>query len=245
VEKAAKGLQQSVVADGQAPEVAQPANRALDDPAAPGATQLPSILVGGLSVVGPSRDDRLDPPPHQQGSHSSAIGAPIRGQPRWPPDGDEVERDFEYLDFCRGRRVPVCSQRRPRAIDQYHPLCALAALGGPDFRAPLFAGAKQPSTKHSLQRSFCWSLRWASKARHRASSIPLVSHCWSCCQQGRGCPTTGQFAPRGPVHRIQSMPRSRVAHRPPFRARLAAGRWGRIWSLGHRPDGATPCSLHS
>ena len=46
-----------------------------------------------------------------------------------------------------------------------------------DSGAPLFAGAKLPSPKHSSQRTFSASFKSASKARHGASSVPSSSHC--------------------------------------------------------------------
>lgn len=178
------GVHQTIIPNGQLSEVIQPTNRALDDPAASVPAQSASILVVGSLVVAPGLNNRLNPTPDEQGSSGIAAIGPVSNQAVWllpgaswlmrPRDRDRVERRGEEADLCRGRRLQVCSQRSTRTIDQYHPLCALAACGQSDFGAPFFAGAKLPSTKHSFRWSCCRSLSWARNARHSVSRLPWL-----------------------------------------------------------------------
>lgn len=73
MKKSAIGVHQTILPNRQAPDIAQPANRALHDPAALGAAQLPLVLVDGPLVTGASWDDRLNLATHQQGSGSIAV----------------------------------------------------------------------------------------------------------------------------------------------------------------------------
>lgn len=190
------GVHQSIIPDGQPAEIAQPANRAFHDPAAAVPAQPASILVGGplVVVIGPAGNQPVRPLPRTSRSV-------------WPCHRNRVERRPEEPALRRGCRVQVCSQRSTRAIDQYHPLCALSPLGRPDFRAPFFAGAKLPSTKHSFQRSFWASFNWAKKARHSASSAPQVSHCRSRRQHVLELPyRRGRSLHGAPVQRIHRIP---------------------------------------
>jgi len=225
-------LQQPIVASHQAPEVAQPADRALHNPAVPVPSQLAPVLVRRLLVVGPRRNDRLNPSANHQGPGSIAVIATVREQPIRPlpraPYRNRVERRVEEPDLRPGRRVQACFQRNTRAIDQYHPLCPLATIGRPDFGAPFFAGAKLPSIKHSFQRSFCWSLIWASEGRHRSSSTPTGFPLPPPTGTGAALPPE-ELAPRSPSPQNPEHPFEAA---PIVGRRLAAagGRWGRIWS---------------
>ena len=110
-------------------------------------------------------DDRLNVAPLEEARHGVAIVAAIGTQPLRPAaDRLTRERLLKERDLRRGRRVQVGSRRSTRAIDQYHPLCALAALGRADFGVPFFAGAKLSSTKHSFQPIFWRSLSSVRKA---------------------------------------------------------------------------------
>jgi len=241
----ALGVHQAIIPDGQSPEVPQPANRALHDPATAVPAQPASILVGSPLVVGPSRNNRLNPAPDEQSPGGMAVIRAVGNQSVRPLPGasrsvgachrDRIERGFEEPDLRRGRRVHVCSQRSTRAIDQYHPRCALTPLGRADCGAPFFAGAKLPSMKHSFPRSFWWSLSWASNARHNARSTPLASHCRSRRHQVLGLPYRGGSSLHGaPVQRIHRIPskhrRASATGRPPRGRYFAGGRCGRIWS---------------
>jgi hypothetical protein len=127
VKETSIGGNQALIPHAQSAEVAEPRERALDDPPAPIAPQLPAILMRRLRVVPSRRDDRLNAPTGQPGPQRIAIIAAVRDQTfrslagaagfPWPADGDRVKGRCETGDFRRGRRVQVCSQRRTRAID--------------------------------------------------------------------------------------------------------------------------------
>jgi hypothetical protein len=243
MKEASVGYDQPLITHHQTAEMAKPRECALHNPPPTIAPQLAAVLVRRVLVVPSRGDDRLDPPTGQAGPQGIAVIAPIGDQPLGPlagpagfpgtPDRDRVERPFEEGDFRRGRRVQVCSQRSTRAIDQHHPLRALAALGNADFRPPFLAGMKLPSAKHSSQRSFCWSLSWARKARHSLSSTPVSSHCLSRRQQVEGLPyRRGSSLHWAPVQRIQRIPskqrRSGRRGRPPRADGFDWGRWTRM-----------------
>jgi hypothetical protein len=234
MEEAAVGREQAVIAHRQPPEVAEPPDRALDDPAPAIASQASPILIGGLGVVGAGGNDGLDASVLEEAPDGIAVVAAIGDQALgFPADRLAGERLLEERDLRRGRRVQVCSQRSTRAIDQYHPLRSLAALGGADFGAPFFAGAKLPSTKHSFQRIFCRSLSSLRKARQRASKTPLSSHWRRRRQQVVGLPYRGGSSLHGaPVHSTQRMPskqpRGSARGRPPRGWRFSRGRCGSI-----------------
>jgi hypothetical protein len=118
----------------------------------------------------------------------------------------------------------------PRAIDQNHPLCTLAAFRLADLGPPFLAGIKLPSAKHASQQSFCASLSWAKKARQSLSSTPVSSHCLSRRQQVLGLLyRRGSSLHCAPVQRIQRMPskqrRSSTRGRQPREVALGCGRW--------------------
>lgn len=159
--------------------------------------------------------------------HGGLAGPPLGHQPAWaacgasrfaqPPDGDRSARPVEERDFLRGRRVQVGSQRSARA-----------PRGLADLGPPFVAGMKRPSATHASQRSFCWSLSWAKKARQRVSNTPIASHCFRRHQQVRGLPSRRGSSRHGaPVQRLQRMPsthrRSATRGRPPRGEALA---WG-------------------
>ena len=231
------------MANQQATTPAQPRERALDDPATTVAPQLATVLVRRVRMVLLRRDDRLDPTLREPRPQPVAVVTPVQHQPirlrpRPPrpmrtPHLDRGDRLLEEFDLARTGRVQVCSQRSTRAIDQKHPLCALALLGLADSGAPLFAGAKLPSPKHSSQRTFSASFKSASKARHSASSVPPSSHCRRRRQQVVELPYLRGSALHGaPVHRIHRMPskhvRGSAGGRPPRDVPLRRGRCGAI-----------------
>lgn len=227
----------------QGTEVAQPGVRPFDDPASAVAPEPAADLMCRFRVVRPLRDNRFDPERGEPFANAVAVVAAIGDQsvrvaprpPRSvrPADRNRAEGGFEEADFRWVRRVQVCSQRSTPAIDQYHPLCALAALGGPDSGPPFFAGAKLPSTKHSFQRIFSRSFRSARNARLGSSSVPSASHRRSRRQHVVGLPNWGNGSLHGaPVHSAQRMPskhlRSSAGGRPP---RSRRGRLGRCSSM--------------
>src|SRR5215510_13993942 len=236
MKEAAVGREQAVIAHGKAAEVAEPREGTFNDPAPPIASQAAAVLVGGLRVVRPRRNDGLNVPPLQETANGVVVVPAVADQALGlPADRLTRERLLEERDLRRGRRVQVCSQRSTRAIDQYHPLGPLAALGFADFGAPFLAGAKLPSMKHSSQRIFWRSLSWLRKARHSVRSTPLSSHCRSRRQHVVELPyRDGSSLQGAPVHRIQRMPskqrRGSARGRPPRRWRFSRGSCGRIRS---------------
>jgi hypothetical protein len=254
------GRDQAFIPHDQVAEMAEPRERALDDPPAPIAPQFPAILMRGVLVVAASRDNRLNPSTGQSSPQGIAVIPPIGDQPLGPlarpprlpgpPDGDRVERRFEEGNLRWGSRLQVCSQRSTRAIDQNHPLCALAPLSLPDLGPPFLAGMKEPSAKHSSQRSFSWSLSWAKNARQSFKSTLVSSHCFSRRQHVLGLPyLRGNSLHWAPVQRIHRMPsrqrRSATRGRPPRGDNLGWGRWTRMASHCSRvrPRHAM-CCLH-
>jgi len=233
MKEAPVGRKQPVIAYGQPAEVAEPGEGTLHDPASAISSQAPAVLIGRLGIVRAGGNDGPNAPSFEEAAHGVAVVAAIRDQPRGlAPDRLTGERLFEERNLRRGRRVQVCSQRSTRAIDQYHPLRALAALGGADFGA---AGAKLPSMKHSSQRSFCRSLSSLRKARQRAKSTSCSSHCRRRRQQVVELPYRGGSSLHGaPVQSTQRMPskhrRGSARGRPPWGWRFSRGRCGRIRS---------------
>ena len=227
----------------QAATPAQPSERPFHDPAATVAPEFSAVLVRRVGMVLQRGDDRFDPALRQPRSQPVAVVStiqdqPIRLRPRSPrpmrsPHLDGGDRFLKELDLARTGRVQVCSQRSTRAIDQKHPLGALALAGRSDSSAPFFAGAKLPSAKHSSQRTFSASFKSARKPRHSASNVPSSSHCRNRRQQVLELPYVRGSALQGaPVHRIHRMPskhlRSSAGGRPPRGLRLRRGRCGAI-----------------
>jgi hypothetical protein len=245
MQEACIGGDQTFVADDETSKVPQPGKGSFHDPSPAIAAQLPPILMGRFLVVPPSRDDRFNPPLSQAGAQGVAVIAAIRNQAlrsfagpsrfAGVADRDRVEGLLKEGDFRRGRRLQVCSQRSTRAIDQNHPLRTLATFRFPDFGPPFLAGTKLPSTKHSSQRSFCWSLSWAKNARQSLSKMLLSSQCLSRRQQVLALPyRRGNSLHWHPVTRIHKIPsrqrRSSTRGRPPRGEVLRGGRWTRMAS---------------
>jgi hypothetical protein len=249
MKEACVGSHQPLIAGDEAPNVAPPGARPLDDPSAAVPSPLAAVLMSGMLMGPPRGDDGLNPPVRQAGTQRTTVIATVREQALGPlaappgfarpSDGERIEGRFEGCNFCRGRRVQGCSPRGTRAIDQQQPLGPLVPLGLPDCGPPVFAGTKLPPTKHSSQRSFCWPLRWARKARQRLNSTPVSSQVLSRRQQVLGQPNRrGSSLHWAPVHRVQRMPsrqrRSSTRGRPP-RADIFASGDGR----GRLPIGAS------
>jgi hypothetical protein len=237
------GRDQPLIAHDEAPKMSHPGKGPFDNPSPSIAAQLPTVLMGRPLVAAPRRDNRLNASPDQSSPQGIAVIPPIGDQPlgplTWPPrlpgppDSNRVERLFEESNLRRGRRVQVCSPRSTRAIDQNHPLCTLAPLGFPDLGPPFLAGMKEPSAKHSSQRSFSWSLRGAKNARQSFKSTPVSSHCFSRRQHVLGLPylrgSSLHWAPVQSIHRMPSKQRrSATRGRPPRGDNFRWGRWTRM-----------------
>ncbi len=115
MKEAPVGCEQPVIAHRQAAEVAEPTERALHDPAPAIPPQASAVLVGGLTVVRPRRDDRLNTSLLEPAPEGVAVVAAVGDQPRRvcprpprpmrPGDFDRSERLGEERDLRRGRRV--------------------------------------------------------------------------------------------------------------------------------------------
>ena len=241
MKESAVDYERAVVAHGQAPVVAQPSDGSLHNPSPLVAPQRSAILRGRLAPTLPMRDDRFDPAATQLFAQPIAIVTTIHdhalGFLSWSPGtvspsyADGRERRLRELDFRRGCRVKVVSQRNTLAVDHHHPLRPLAPLGFSDGVAPFFAGAKLPSRNDSLQFSCCRSFNSLRNVRQISSPISCSSQSRSRRQQVAGDGnSSGKSHQRAPLRRIHKMPsstlRSSAGGRPP------RGRLGRFGSKG-------------
>ena len=233
--------QRAIITHGQSPEVAQPSKGALDDPAPLVTPQGSAILHRRFAATFAMRDDWFNPAPTQLLAQPVAVVAPIQDHPLRllarssgampPPHTDGRERFRDQLDFRRGCRVKVVSQRKTLAVDHHHPLRPLAPLGFSDSLAPFLAEAKLPSIKDSLHFS-CWrSFNSLRNARQISSQTSCSSQSRKRRQQVEGeGNSSGKSHQRAPLRSIHKMPsstlRSSFGGRPPF------GRWGRFGSKG-------------
>src|SRR5580693_3457625 len=160
---------------------------------------------------------------------------------------DRRERRLRELDFRRGCRVKVVSQRNTAAVDHHHPLRPLAPLGFADSKAPFFAGAKLPSKNDSLHFN-CWrSFNSLRNARQIFNQTPRSSQSRSRRQHVEGCGNfSGRSCQRAPLRRIHRIPSSTrrfsIHGRPPLRCLGGRGSNGAIFfhcaSLSNGPDRA-------
>lgn len=235
----------AIVAGAESAEPADPSNRSFNDPPFSISPKFSSILMGGIPIVTSCRNDRFNATLHQNRTSPVAIVATVGNEPFGVlprPTGSMratyrygVQRLLKELYLRRGRRVQVCSQRSTRAIDQNHPLCALAPFGWADSTPPFLAGAKLPSQKHSSHLILPRSESSARKALQSFSNVPSFSHCCSLLQHVLGEVYRGGSSLHGaPVHNIHKIPskhrRSLAGGRPPFLFRRRGGRWGRTFS---------------
>jgi hypothetical protein len=237
--------QRTDVAHSQPSEVAQPGERALDDPAPFVTPQGSTVLHRRFAPTFTMRDDRFDAPSTKLSAQSIAIVAAIHNHalrflsrpPAMvsPPYADRRERFLDELDLGRGGRVKVVSQRNTLAVDHHHPLRPLTPLGFSDSVAPFFAGAKLPSINDSLHFS-CW------RSFNSLRNVRQISNQTSCSSQSRSRRqqvegegnSAGKSHQRAPLRRIHKMPsstlRSSAGGRPPWGRFLRFGSKGRIFS---------------
>src|SRR5580704_14991958 len=249
--------ERAVVAHHQTSEVSQPAVGAFHDPS-------PLVTPQGSAVLGcrPNaillvRADQSDPTPLQAlpqriavvrfvGNHAHRLlpGTAPGMTPSYP---DRRERRFRELDFCRGGRVKVVSQRKTAAVDHHHPLRPLAPLGFSNSAAPFFAGAKLPSRNDSLHFN-CWrSFNSLRNDRQMFNQTPRSSQSCSRRQHVEGCGNfSGRSCQRAPLRRIHKIPSSTrrfsIHGRPPLRCLGGFGSKGAIFfhcaSVSNGPDRA-------
>jgi hypothetical protein len=245
MKEATVDCQRAIVAHRQSPVVAQPSDRALDNPSPLVAPQGATILCGWLAAALPVRDDRFNTEATQLFAQPIAIVATIHDhalgflsratRTMSPPHADRRERFLDERDFRRGCRVKVVSQRNTLAVDHHHPLRPLTPLGFSDSVAPFFAGAKLPSMNDSLHFS-CWrSFNSLRNARQISSQTSCSSQSRSRRQQVEGeGNSSGKSHQRAPLRRIHKMPsstwRSSAGGRPPRGRFRRFGSKGRIFS---------------
>ena len=206
----------TVPADNQSATISQPGKSPLNFIATSITPHLAAIIIFLLFVVASVRANQINIPLPQSLTKSIAIVSLVGNQAfgifsgsasAFTRHSDIVQRFFEQLDFRRGRRVQVVSQRNTLAVDHHHPLRALAPFGWADAIAPFLAGAKLPSTNASLQ-SNC--PLWSSSARnalHTSSQTSCSSHVLSRRQQVEGLEyILGRSAQGAPVRSIHKMP---------------------------------------
>ena len=203
------------MADQQSSELSQPCIGSFDDPTALVAAQFPAIFVSSLLVVLPVGCNQLDALtfpslPQRVGVVTSIRNYPFRLLPRSafrPGDADLGERGVRKRNFCRRGTFQPNSQRNTFTVSQYHPLCALAALGFTDCIAPFLAGAKLPSRKASSHFSRPSASRAPSKVRQALSQTSSSSHRLSRRQQVEGDGnSSGKKRHAAPVCSTQRMP---------------------------------------
>jgi len=233
--------ERAVVAHDEPPEVTEPRDAALDNPAFLVASQHTPILGCCPVPVRTVRRNQRHAAPPQPFAQGIAVVRFVGNHPRRllsrapgavsPPDSDHLERFFRQPDLRRGSRVKSDSQRNTPAVDHHHPLRPLAPLGFADCGAPFLAGAKLPSRNDSLHFNCCRSFNSPRKVRQIASQTSCSSQSRSRRQQVDAEPNcSGKSCQRAPLRRIHKMPsstlRSSAGGRPP------RGRGGRLGSKG-------------
>ena len=231
----------------QPAKLTEPGVGSLHDPTPFVAPQFASIFIPPFSTVSPVRCNQFDaalPQPFPQGV---GVVSTVRDYALWflpgaalaPRDSDFRECGFRKLNFCRRGTFQPNSQRKTLTVDQYHPLCSLAALGLTDCRAPFFAGAKLPSRKLSSHFSNPFASRAPSRARQASSQTSCCCQRWSRRQQvaGEGN-SSGKNRQAAPVCRIHKMPSKQARFGAGGRPRLSR----RCLGLGSRGSINSHCS---
>jgi len=199
----------------QTAKLTKPGVGSFYDPAAPVSPHLASIFITPVLVVLPVRRQQFDatlvqPFPQRVGIVAGISDHALRflpGAPFGSGNPDFCQCGFRKLNFCRRGTFKPNSQRKTFTVDQYHPLCSLAALGFTDGHAPFFAGAKLPSRKVSSHFSRPSPSSPPSKARHASNQTPSSCHCCSRRQQVEGeGNSSGRKRHAAPVCRIHRIP---------------------------------------
>lgn len=223
------------MANQQTAELAEPSVGALDDPAALVAPQLAAVFMFAVPVIFPVGGNQLDAALLKSFPQRIRIIAAVSDHPRRLPsrtalvagNADFGERGFRKRNFCRRGTFQPNSQRKTLTVDQYHPLRALAPLGGTDRRAPFFAAAKLPSRKVSSHRSRPCRSSVPNNARHASSHTPSSSHCCKRRQQVEGeGNSSGRNRHAAPVCNIHRMPSKQARFDAHGRPRLSFLRFG-------------------
>ena len=219
----------------QPAKLSKPGVGALDDPAALVSSEFAAVLVASEFAVLSVRDDPLDAaflqPLAQRVGVVGAVGDhPFRllpGTASGPGDADFGERGLRKTSFSRRGTFEPNSQWKTAAVDQYHPLRALAPLGFSHRGAPFFAGAKLPSRKVSSHFNSPSASSAPSSARHASSHTSCSSHRFSRRQQVAGDGyLSGRNRHAAPVCNIHKMPSKHPRLDAHGRPRLSLRRFG-------------------
>ncbi len=216
-------------------ELAEPGVGSFDDPAAFVASELSAVFVAPVPTVLAIRHDEVDTalcePFAQRIGVVGAVGDYAFGLlPRATSgsrDLDFGERGFRKRNFSRRGTFEPNSQWKTLAVDQYHPLRSLAALGLTDCRAPFFAGAKLPSRNVSSHFSRPSPSSAPSSVRQASSHTSCSSHCFNRRQQvaGEGY-LSGKNLHAAPVCNTHRMPSRQARFDAHGRPRLSLRRFG-------------------
>ena len=233
-------------ADHQATKVMKPGKQSLHAPASPVASQRASIL-GRLASLPAMRRDHLDAIALRQISvQAVAVVSFVADQPRREGVEEAVSEDaFDELAFVRRSTFDTNGERKTVIIGDSDDFRPLAALGGPDGKAPFFAPVKEASIKASSSCNFPRACNSSARTRKMRSSLASRTHCWKrrwqvwyggyCRGSSRHC------APVPKTHKIPlSTARVSCQGRPRPSARCRGRRIGSInfhWASlsSHRP----------
>jgi len=248
------GGERAVIAHNQSPEVPEPGDAALDNPALLVASHHAPVLGRRPAPIRAVRCDQGDAAATQPFAQRVTVVALVGNHPRRllsrapaavpPPDSDRGERLFCEPDLRRGSSVKSDSQRNTAAVDHHHPLRPLAPLGLADSEAPFFAGAKLPSINDSLHFNCCRSFNSARNVLHTRSQTPCSPQSRSRRQHVEGDGNSlGKSCQRAPLRRIHKMPSSTLRFgaggRPPLGRFRGRGSKGSIFchcaSVSRRP----------
>ena len=198
-------------------ELAEPGVGSFDDPAAFVASELSAVFVAPVPTVLAIRHDEVD----------TALCEPLPRAAFGSRDLDFGERGFRKRNFSRRGTFEPNSQWKTLAVDQYHPLRSLAALGLTDCRAPFFAGAKLPSRNVSSHFSRPSPSSAPSSVRQASSHTSCSSHCFNRRQQvaGEGY-LSGKNLHAAPVCNTHRMPSRQARFDAHGRPRLSLRRFG-------------------
>ena len=223
------------MANEESAELTEPGVGAFDDPAALISSEFSSVLVSPVLAVFAIRDDQVSTAFFESFAQRigvvGAVGDYAFGLlPRTAfgsRDFDFGERGFGKRNFSRRGTFEPNSQWKTLAVDQYHPLRSLAALGLTNCRAPFFAGAKLPSRNVSSHFSRPSPSSAPSSVRQASSHTSCSSHCFNRRQQvaGEGY-LSGKNLHAAPVCNTHRMPSRQARFDAHGRPRLSLRRFG-------------------
>lgn len=173
-----------LVASNKAPELRDPGESPLYDPAAPAPAQLSSILELHSLSIAPVSSDQVDASLRQSEPEFVGIRRLVADQPLGlsagsassrTRNGDLIQRLLDKRDLRRGRRVQEVSQRNAFPVDHDHPLRSLGPLCRSDCVPSSLADAKLLSLKHSLHSTCFFSSTCSSHSRQIGNHTPCLS----------------------------------------------------------------------